>query len=336
MNELIITNGDSAADLLRDAGFKAEILPWRDVLHEGPVPETSATRTDDLEELSAIRAAFLAQSFDEPMGSTVQGFEERDRLIRRYAGDSEVTLWFEHDLYDQLQLLQILAFFDREERSKPLQLVQADDYLGRQTPETIKRFEALRAPVSAAQTALAASLFQAFRKPEPTELYVFLERDLSVLPYMRQALHRLFEELPSITDGLSRTQYQTLLLIEQNSMPPKKLFGAVQATEDAVFMGDVSFFRSLEELVFNRSPLIQGLPARFVSSINDAERWRYLDTTLTITEIGRAVLTGKRDHTRINDIDRWLGGTHIMGNEIWRWDRDAAKLAPPTRRSGEA
>ena len=37
MTSLIITNGDSAADLLAAAGQGGTILPWRDVLHEGPI-----------------------------------------------------------------------------------------------------------------------------------------------------------------------------------------------------------------------------------------------------------------------------------------------------------
>ena len=332
MSELIITNGDLTVSLMRAAGFETDILPWRDVLHEGPVPETSVSHADDLEQLSAIRAAFLAEAFNEPLGATVHGFEERDRLVRQHPRDDEVTLWFEHDLYDQLQLLQILAFFHWEERSAPLQLVQADDYLGRQTPETIKRFEAQKTPISTKQTALAAALFEAFRKPVPTALFGLLDQDLSPFPHMRHALLRLFEELPSTTDGLSRTQHQALGLIEQDSPPPKELFGAVQAMEEAMFMGDVSFFHSLDELAFNRSPLIQGLPAPFNMPRDDRERRCYLDATLNLTEDGRAVLAGKADHAEINSIDRWLGGTHITGDGIWRWDRDAMKLVPPTRR----
>ena len=51
---LIITNGDSAADLLRAAGETAVILPWRDVLHIGPVPMTESDA-----ELSEIRGQAL-------------------------------------------------------------------------------------------------------------------------------------------------------------------------------------------------------------------------------------------------------------------------------------
>ncbi len=51
---LHVTNGDSAADLLRATGLVRRVLPWSDVLHEGPVPDVP----DD--ELRRVRAAFLS------------------------------------------------------------------------------------------------------------------------------------------------------------------------------------------------------------------------------------------------------------------------------------
>ena len=54
---LHITNGDSAADLLTDAGIEGVILPWRDILHEGPVPATK-----NLSALSEVRARFIFNS----------------------------------------------------------------------------------------------------------------------------------------------------------------------------------------------------------------------------------------------------------------------------------
>ena len=56
MKNLIITNGDAAAEKMREARINGEILCWRDILHEGPVPR----RPDTLEEFSAIRVGFLA------------------------------------------------------------------------------------------------------------------------------------------------------------------------------------------------------------------------------------------------------------------------------------
>ncbi|MGI9373785.1 MAG: DUF1835 domain-containing protein, partial [Hyphomicrobiales bacterium] len=98
MKKLVITNGDSAANVLQEAGIEAKLLPWRDVLHIGPVPQT-----ETLDALSAIRAEFLQDESDDALAQ----FNERDDLVTRHADFDSIELWFEHDLYDQLQLIQI-------------------------------------------------------------------------------------------------------------------------------------------------------------------------------------------------------------------------------------
>ena len=51
---LHLTNGDATVPGLRGTGLADTILPWRDVLHEGPVPDVPD------EVLRRIRTAFLA------------------------------------------------------------------------------------------------------------------------------------------------------------------------------------------------------------------------------------------------------------------------------------
>jgi hypothetical protein len=48
-----LTNGDCAIPALRAAGVEGEILPWRWVLHDGPVPGLPP------DELRAVRGRFL-------------------------------------------------------------------------------------------------------------------------------------------------------------------------------------------------------------------------------------------------------------------------------------
>ena len=43
---------------------------------------------------------------------TIHTLEKRDAVLRRAREFGEVVLWFEHDLYDQLQILQILVTLD--------------------------------------------------------------------------------------------------------------------------------------------------------------------------------------------------------------------------------
>ena len=102
---LHVTNGDSTTATMGAPGSPGDLLPWRDVLHEGPVPPS---RRD---ELRRVRAEYLAT-----LGGAEPGRRRgrAARARRRGCGDAvaslePVVLWFEHDLYDQLQLIQILA-----------------------------------------------------------------------------------------------------------------------------------------------------------------------------------------------------------------------------------
>lgn len=52
---LHVTNGDIAAELLRASGLAGTVLPWRDILHDGPVPGWVSS-----DELAATRARHIA------------------------------------------------------------------------------------------------------------------------------------------------------------------------------------------------------------------------------------------------------------------------------------
>ena len=99
---LHVTNGDSAVGVLRRA-VEGEFLPWRDVLHEGPVHAGLP-----LDALSRRRAAFIASAGWASLPQIEKDFLERDAKLRNSLAHAEVVLWFEHDLYDQLQLIQVL------------------------------------------------------------------------------------------------------------------------------------------------------------------------------------------------------------------------------------
>ena len=97
---LHVSNGD-ATDL-PGTGLASRVLYWRDVLHEGPVPAVGP------EQLRRIRAEFLVHAGADDRGEGSDMFAERDRTLEA-ARDGEYVLWFEADLYDQLQIIQILA-----------------------------------------------------------------------------------------------------------------------------------------------------------------------------------------------------------------------------------
>jgi hypothetical protein len=325
MADLVITNGDVAGELLRKTLLGTEVLPWRDVLHEGPVP-----LTDTLETLTATRIEYLADAGGGDIGAIEFELTARDRGLGMNGDFERVVLWIEHDLYDQLQLLQVLDWFaDHPRRAGTLLLVQADDYIGRQEPDAIPRKAASATPVTQAQLDLAKRAWAAFRQPTPYAWAGLLKSDLSALPFLRAAVLRMLEELPG-PDGLSRTERQMLAATEATeSVTALGTFIAVQKMEDAEFMGDWSFWRLLDQLALAEEPLIAGLEAAPFQHQDPELAKAYLTSRLTLTSLGKAVLAGGADWAKHHTVDHWWGGTHLTEDNLWRWDSQSERVLAP-------
>src|SRR5215467_9824573 len=117
---LHVTNGESVS--LRDTGLPGEILVWLDVLHEGPVPAGL-----DAAELRRVRGIFLDAEWPRATPAEM----ELARRDARLTAHDEITLWFEHDLFDQLQLIQILDRLNGV--ASHVYLISTDRYLGPMT-----------------------------------------------------------------------------------------------------------------------------------------------------------------------------------------------------------
>src|SRR5689334_13458410 len=87
---LHVTNGESAGNTLRRTALGGAVLPWQDVLHEGPVPAVPRR------ELLWTRASFLADCGWGKAEDLLSSGERRDEeLLLALRDDLHVVLWFE-------------------------------------------------------------------------------------------------------------------------------------------------------------------------------------------------------------------------------------------------
>jgi hypothetical protein len=329
MGTLIITNGDIAAEKMREARINGEILCWRDVLHEGPVPETAT-----LEDLSAIRADYLAWRGWGEADAIRAGFAERDAEMHALDRYSEVTLWFEHDLYDQLQLLQILDFLNNAKGfAGRCSLIQAGSFIGGETPNRLRNHLKLKQPLSETQLALGHIAWSAFRASSPERWAALLRYDTTPLPFLRSAIMRHLEEFPGSANGLGRTERFVLAAIQAGTRTPHELFASFQESEETPFMGDWSFFAILDSLAGGAAPFMIGLRGGPYSPyFADEQREHYLTSTLRLTGLGIATLDGKKDAVGFRRMDKWMGGVHLSNGHCWRWDEAGRMLVAPNGR----
>jgi hypothetical protein len=321
---LLVTNGDSAAERIELAGLGGLILPWRDVLHEGPVPAGLPDR-----ELGEVRARFLADRGWASPNETAESFAVRDATLATFGRHEEVVLFFEHDLYDQLQLLQVLdRFSGRNLGETQLSLAVVDEYLGNLAPERLHALFDGRREATDEKLDLAGRAWEAFRSPDPTRTSMLLDEDTSALPFLRLALLRHLQQFPSTENGLSRSERQALEAISGGKVVLREAYIAShQEREDPVFLGDTVFASYLEDLSAAEEPLVvfEGGETIRAPRVGEDDRW-FWERRAALTEKGQDVLRGDADRVELSGIDRWLGGTHLDGQNTWRWDDSAGEL----------
>ena len=312
------SRGAEQADLIRQTGLPGTVLPWRDVLHEGPLPNGLT-----LEEMSEVRAHFLAQpgaagSFEQ----TLEEFRARDATLAAGLGE-EIVLWFEADLYDQLQILQILDWLGHRS-NRGISLICIGDYpgiarffgLGQLTAEELAGLFSARFAVTPSQLQLAGHAWRALTAPDPGLLNRLTREDCSALEFLGPALLRFLAEYPLTNNGLGETERQVLRALEAGPASFDRLFPLVQAMEERPFMGDTSLWLRILALSLGPEPAITiGSP------------------DLQITPVGRECLRGNADFIAVNGVDRWIGGVHLTNDSTWRWDPRARQVGKcPTRK----
>ncbi len=164
-----------------------------------------------------------------------------------------MVLWFEHDLFDQLNLLWLV---DRLQRAhvamERVRLIVIGEFpgvdpfhgLGQLTAPQLASLFPARVPVTESQVSYAADAWAAVCAPTPDRMAALAAPDVSApLRFVPAAIRRLLEELPGHLDGLSRTERQGLGAFATGATTLVEAFGMQAQQEAAIFLGDLPFFR---------------------------------------------------------------------------------------------
>ncbi|GDY25756.1 hypothetical protein AHAT_16460 [Agarivorans sp. Toyoura001] len=221
--QLHITNGDSVGDMLAESILlDGQVLCWRDVLHDGPI--IAAEGETHLQ----ARADFIYQTMllDSPFPQTemtknqiLESFQQRQQVLDKLDSFSEIVLWFEHDLYDQLQLAECLYHLAKLpsliDKTQLICIGKHPDtsYFHGLGNLNIAQLEALypqRSALTNAQLNLGKRVWLTIAEQSPHGITNLLNEDLKCLPFMEEALLRFGQEYPSSSTGLTLTQHYIL------------------------------------------------------------------------------------------------------------------------------
>ncbi len=298
------------------AGFVGDFLSFADPYVQGPVK-----RTDTLDEFIRIRAEYIAQTHDAP--HAFKTLTEDYAALEQARDYPLVTLWFEHDSYDQLILAKLLHFFS-DPGKRPMQLrfitvtgfpgVQRFNGLGQLPADALRVLWTQFADISPAQFEFAKHAWHAITSPTPELLEQLVATRTSALPVMANALHRHLQELPSLHNGLSLVEQLTLqVLSSEGPMNAARLFGSyTNRYEPLPFLGDSMYWCYLDDLA--------GAPQPAIILNKNGEKPK--DWDVTLTPLGHKLLRDNAHWLELNPIPRWVGGVHIDARKrpVWCYD----------------
>jgi len=314
-----VANGTSTTSTIEAAAIPGIRSIWADPLYEGPVPGGLSD-----EELVDVRGRYLGASEDDSWND----LRRWRRVIEAHELYDELVLWFEHDLFDQLNLIQILSWIrNRLPAEKAVSLVCIGSFpghprfkgLGELWPDELASLLETRRRLRDAEYVLADRAWQSFRESSPEALDDLRRSDTSALAYLAPALERFLQEYPSTIDGLSRSERRLLRLADRGPIRVKAAFPRMHDEEDVYYITDASLAALVETLSRTSPPLVTFAPD---ASTPDS----VLGGTVSLTDAGRETLNGRRDRVGCG-LDRWLGGVHLQdGPDIWRWDEEHRRV----------
>ena len=317
---LHILNGDSTANLLKEAGLEGDFLTWREALIAGATPAGI-----DKESWFDLRARHLASAYDRAFDEVLNGLMEQEAALGRLGDHDEVVLWFEHDLFCQIHLIYLLDHLSRREPGVTrLSLICIDRFPGRRdfrglgelSPFDIGSLLDKRREISNQEKDLGAQAWAAYCSPTPHKIEDLLNRDTASLPFLERALKKHLARFPFAINGLGLIENTALALISQAPKNFASLFGEFGKAEPLFGYGDLQFLNDMRRLADAKKPLVRiDRPDDRGDSAPAIPKLQF-----ELTDLGAAVLAGEADFVAENEVDFWLGGVRLTNHDHWRWN----------------
>lgn len=328
---LHILNGDSTADILKQSGVQGEMLSWREALMVGPTPQNLP-----LDQWIEVRAKHLAEAYALTFDECKRDLSTLYAGLQTFSQHDEVVLWFEHDLFCQVNLIHVLDWFSRQPPGKTkLSLICIGEFPGREnfrglgelTPVQLASLFDHRHEVTSAEKNLVSDAWAAYCSPNPQALINFIEKDTSALAFLKSALFKHLARFPSLRNGLGTIENKALELIAIGVENFHWLFPKFGIAEPIYGLGDAQFWNDLQPMINAKHPLITH--TNMADAKPTLENVVQLKASFALTEAGRAILNGECDFIALNGINQWLGGVHLHPENLWRWDEENQKMIQP-------
>lgn len=239
-----VLNGDALKEGLP---FTGEIIVCREALIDGPVDAT------DLKKFFEERAEFISDSFEVDNREYFERVKsEFDRLLT-VSPTSIIHLWFEHDLFCQVNLWFTLFFIRKNKLPNKITIVMPPTDVpniwlgfGHMNSEQLTSCFSLKVTLSEDEIKLGSSLWEAYRTNDFHKLEQFASKKSNAFPMLKEVCVAHMDRFAS--NGLGRPQRKLRSILDSGTKEFETIFNEFWKTEGIYGFGDLQVKKMLAEL----------------------------------------------------------------------------------------
>ncbi|WP_272149447.1 DUF1835 domain-containing protein [Tenacibaculum aiptasiae] len=250
---LHITNGDITTLQLKNLNFKGDIITWREMLCEGKTSVDVGS-----ENFWKTRFDFLKSSYKVTKRKFIDYTLKEYRNLCNQKKQDEIVLWFEYDLFCQINMLAVISWLKRYRKNQKISLVCSGKVansekmlgLGELSPIQLKEHFKNRIILSQDDIEYADYIWQLYCSDSPLQLENASKfNPKSPFVYLEEAIKAHLLRFPSIENGLNHIENNILKTAKNNKFETKnKFIGHLLSNQEVYGYGDIQYVNKTNQL----------------------------------------------------------------------------------------
>ena len=250
---LHITNGDCTTEYLKSLDFKGDFITWREMLCEGKTSIDVGS-----ENFWKTRFEFLKSSYKISKKTFIDYTLKEYRNLCQKKDQKEIVLWFEHDLFCQINMIALISWLKKYRSGEKISLVCSGDVkgskkrlgLGELNKKQLLEHYQGRVVINQDDIEYADYIWQLYCSDSPLRLeIVYKFNPMSPFKYLTEAIEMHLKRFPSIENGLTSVE-NFIINTANNSNPSTKveLVKNLLNSQEVYGFGDTQYFQKIERL----------------------------------------------------------------------------------------
>ena len=250
--QLHITNGDCTTQLLQKTKIEGEIVTWREMLCEG-----KTTSDVGSESFWKSRFDFFSKNYNITKKTFIDYTLKEFRNLCQQKSQQEIVLWFEYDLFCQINMIAVISWLKKHKPKAAISLVCPVHETNPNILLSISDLDSsqlqsaytFRTELTIDDIEYADYIWQLYCAESPLQLQNLISNPSSAFKFVPEAIKTHLKRFPTIENGLNDLENTILNTVADKEFKSKKeLISKLLKNQGFYGFGDIQFEHKIERL----------------------------------------------------------------------------------------